>query len=302
VFPGARGDEEETMSVMLRRLPALAGLAGVAAIGAELAGHRAFTRLVQRDVQALHARACPGRAGVVTEEMLADLPEPVARYLRYTGVVGTPFPGAVRLRQQGTMRLAPGQPWMPLDAEEHYSVRPPGFVWAGTVRVGPLPVVRARDMYAGGEGRMLVKVASLWPVVDASGAQMNQADMIRYLSEMIWFPAAFLADNISFQAVDDSSAQVTLTDHGRTATGTLFFDNEGRLTDFVARRYRTPAASSPDTWSTPVTGYGEFEGLRLPARGKAIYKLPGGDFAYIEVTVTDLHYDTGAPVPEGSAR
>ena len=89
------------MAVMLRRLPALAGLAALAAIGAELAGHRAFTRLVRQDVQALRARAAPGRAGVVTEEMLADLPGPVRRYLRYTGVVGKPFPGTIRLHPAG---------------------------------------------------------------------------------------------------------------------------------------------------------------------------------------------------------
>ena len=127
------------MGVTLRRLPALAGLAVLAGACSELAGHRPFTRLVRRDVQALHARASPARAGVVTEQMLADLPDPVRRYLRYTGVVGKPSPGTIRLRQKGRMRLAPGQPWVPLDAEEHYSVQPPGFVWAGTARLGPLP-------------------------------------------------------------------------------------------------------------------------------------------------------------------
>ena len=63
------------MGATLRRLPASAGLAAMAAIGAQVAGHRAFARLVRHDVAALHARASPGRAGVVTEEMLADLPE-----------------------------------------------------------------------------------------------------------------------------------------------------------------------------------------------------------------------------------
>jgi Family of unknown function (DUF6544) len=252
------------MGATLRRLPALAGLAAMATVGAEVAGHRAFARLVRRDVQALHARASPGRAGVVTEEMLADLPDPVRRYLRYAGVVGRPFPGTIRLRQKGRMRPGPGQPWMPLDAEEHYSVQPPGFVWAGVLRAGPLAVARARDMYAEGTGRMLVKVASLWPVVDASGAQVDRNGMTRYLSEMIWFPAAFLADNICFQAVDDSSAQVTLTDHDRTATGTLFIDQQGRLTGFVAQRYRTAASSSPETWSTPITGYGGTKGSGCP--------------------------------------
>ena len=65
----------------------------------------------------------------------------------------------------------------------------------------------------------------------------------------------------------------------------------------AAKRYRTADASDPETWSTPVTGYGEFEGLRLPTRAKALYKLPGGDYEYIEVTLTELHYDTGAPNP-----
>ena len=285
------------MAATLRQLPAVAGLAVSAAICAGAAGHRAFTRLIRRDVQALHALAAPARAGVVTEEMLTGLPEPVRRYLRYTGVVGKPVPGTIWLRQKGRMRPGPGQPWIPLEAEEHYSVQPPGFVWAGTLRAGPVAVARARDMYAEGAGRMLVKVASLWPVADASGAQTDQAAMMRYLSEMMWFPAAFLAGNISFEAVDDSSARVTLTDHGQTATATLFFDTQGRLTDFVAKRYRTADASDPEPWSTPVTGYGEFEGLRLPTRGKAIYKLPGRDLEYIDVTVTDLHYDT-ALAPE----
>jgi hypothetical protein len=157
-------------------------------------------------------------------------------------------------------------------------------------------------MYAEGHGRMLVKVASLWPVADASGVQTDQAAMMRYLSEMMWFPAAFLAGNISFEAVDDSSARVILTDHGRSATATLVFDQQGRLTDFVAKRYRTADANDPETWSTPVTGYGEYEGLRLPACGKAIYKLPGGDLEYIDVTITGLHYDSGAAEPERRTR
>jgi hypothetical protein len=87
----------------------------------------------------------------------------------------------------------------------------------------------------------------------------------------------------------------------------LVFDQKGRVTDFVAQRYRTAGASSPKPWSAPVTGYGEFEGLRLPARGKASFKLPDGDLEYIEVTITGLRYDAGAagpvcaPAPEGRA-
>jgi hypothetical protein len=51
-----------------------------------------------------------------------------------------------------------------------------------------------------------------------------------------------------------------------------------------------------------VTSYRDFEGLRLPSAGKVLYKLEDGDLEYIEVTVTELRYDThlGAE-PSGAA-
>lgn len=265
-----------------------------AGISAEVLGNRGFSRLVRGDVRALLGRASSSTgAGIVTEEMLTDLPEPVRRYLRHTGIVGKPLVRTVRLRQRGKMRPGPGRPWIPLDAEQHYSVEPSGFVWDGTLRVGPVRLGRARDMYRDGHGDMLVKVASLFTVVDARGEEMDQGSMMRYLSEMIWFPSAFLGANVSFEAVDQSSARVSLTDHGRTATGTLCFDGQGRVTEFVAKRCRiVEGRSDLETWSTPITGYGEFQGLRLPVRGKAIWKLADGDLEYIDVTITDLEYDT----------
>ena len=32
--------------------------------------------------------------------------------------------------------------------------------------------------------------------------------MVRYMSEMTWFPSTFLEDNVSFEAVDARSARV----------------------------------------------------------------------------------------------
>src|SRR4029453_13248161 len=107
---------------------------------------------------------------------------------------------------------------------------------------------------------------------------------------MILFPSAFLEDNVSFEAVDAKSAHVILTHAGRTASGTLFFDPEGRLTEFVARRYD---GTNLETWSVSIAAYGQFEGLNLPVRGKAAWKLAEGDQEYIDVTITELHYEGG---------
>jgi hypothetical protein len=100
---------------------------------------------------------------------------------------------------------------------------------------------------------------------------MDQGSMMRYLGEMMWFPSALLEDNVSFQAIDATSARVTLTAGGKTATATMFFDAAGRLTNFVARRYAIAGENRDlQTWSTPVTGYGELAGLKLPVGVKAV--------------------------------
>jgi hypothetical protein len=117
---------------------------------------------------------------------------------------------------------------------------------------------------------------------------------MRYLSEMIWFPTAFLGDNVSFEPVDDRSARVTLTDRGTTASATMFFDERGKLIDLVAERYRiVEGGSALERWSTPVDEYGERAGLRLPVRGRAVWKLADGDVEYIDVSATEVQYNVG---------
>ncbi len=116
---------------------------------------------------------------------------------------------------------------------------------------------------------------------------------MRYLQEMAyWFPAALLGENVACSPIDDRSVRVTLTDHGRSVSGTLVFDAQGRLADFIGQRYRSVAGGySLDTWSCPVTEYGELAGLRLPVRGKALWKLPEGDLEYIDVSIIALEYN-----------
>jgi hypothetical protein len=94
-------------------------------------------------------------------------------------------------------------------------------------------------------------------------------------------------------AVDAADRRAVL--HGRSITATMYFDAGGRFINFVARRYRTIATGyTLETWSTPNTGYGMFEGLRLPVSGKGVWHLAQGDQVYIELTVTGLEYDPDA--------
>lgn len=259
-------------------------------------GYLRFTGNAEDLVRRLFASADREKGGVVTADVLQPLPEPVQRYLTYTGVVGKPMPKTVWLKQEGQIRSAAETPWMAFLAEEYYTVSPPSFVWHAGVRMARLPLVRVRDSYADGRGNILVKAAGLYTMDDGRGEEMDQASLVRYLNEMMWFPAAFLGDNVSWEAVDDHSARVTLTDRGRSVSALMTFDDEGRFTNFVGPRYDISGDEAELTdWATPVTAYGQFEGLRLPVRGRGVWQRQSGDFTYIELEVTEIKYDVPAP-------
>ena len=232
---------------------------------------------------------------VITSEMLENLPASVQRYLAYTGVVGYPWIATARLKQAGKFRQGADRPWMPMAAEEFYTTQPPSLVWNARFKLAGLPLLRGRDRYESGHGHMFGKLAGLFTAFDVRGEELDQATMIRYLNEIMWFPTAFLGDNISWEAVDDRSAQVTFTDCGRSVSGTMIFDGIGRLINFTCMRYREVEGEySLDPWSTPMTAYGEFAGLKLPVRGQAVWNLPSGDLTYAELEITEIEYNSPA--------
>ncbi len=263
----------------------------VAAVAFVSGSYWTFGRAIEADIGRLEAEAVSGGA-VVTAGKVATLPEPVQRYLRWSGAVGKPIPSLVRLEQAGRIRSTPDAGWMDLEAEEFYSTNPPSFVWRAWFPKRATPFVFGRDEYLGGEGSILMKMAAVFPVADQSGAELRAAGLMRYLNEMMWFPAAFAGDNVTWRALDEDSAEVTIADRGMMATAVMFFDDAGRPVNFRAQRYNTDTRRI-ETWETPITEYGVFDGLNLPSQGKAVWKLAGGDFTYIELEITAIAYDEG---------
>lgn len=232
---------------------------------------------------------------IVTSDMLEGLPDPVQRYLTYTGVVGYPWIDTVQLKQTGKFRQGADRPWMPLVAEEFYTVDPPSLLWNARFKVAGLPILRARDRYESGHGHMFGKLGGLFTVFDVRGDELDQATMIRYLNEIMWFPTAFLGENINWEEVDENSAQVTFSDHGKSVSGRMIFDDAGHLTNFTTMRYREiDGEFSLDPWSTPILDYGERAGLKLPIRGKAVWNLGSGDLPYADLEITEVRYNSAA--------
>lgn len=279
---------------MLKLLLTLVVLLMVGGVTVVTAAYLRFSAEIGSDVDRLLAAADRTPGPIVTDAMLATLPAPAQRYFARAGVVGKPIPRTVRLTQKGRIRSSSESNWMELEAEEVYSVTPPAFVWRTWMPSAALPIAFGRDAYLDGSGSILIKLLALFPVADEHGDELRAAALMRLLNEMAWFPAAYLGRNVSISPVDDSAFTVTIADRGLTATGTLYVDAEGRLVNFRARRFNTSTRST-ETWETPMTAWGSFEGLDLPTAGSAVWKLPTGDLSYIELEITGIGYDEGLP-------
>ena len=230
-------------------------------------------------------------AAIVTAEMLAGLPAPVQRYMNFCGVVGRPLVKSVIVKQTGRIRLGPGKRWMQFRATESYSVDPPSFTWDARVGYGRLSLLAVRDSYVDGKGAVRVRLTNWFQLLKATGPKVDDSSAVRFLSEVIWFPSAFLGKSFAWTAIDDSSVQVSFSAYGRSVSGRLYFAADGRPTNFVSKRYKDVRDSEPLFWSTPATAYGSFCGLTLPSRGQAVWHMESGDFTYIDLRVEEIRYD-----------
>lgn len=229
---------------------------------------------------------------LVTADMLQGLPEPVQRYMNWTGVVGKPWIRTARVRQVGRFRQGLDKPWMPMAADQVFTIDPPAMVWQARFKMFGLPLMSAHDSYKDGQGHMFGKAAGLFTIFDDRSEKLSLGTQVRYLSEMIWFPIAYLSDYITWTSVDDHSADVAMTDHGRTVSGRMFFDDHGRPTTFEAMRYREVNGDYVWLpWHTPTLEYGLRGGLNIPVRGEVFWRMPEGDLTYGDFEIVEVEYN-----------
>ncbi len=253
-------------------------------------GHWRFGRVVEQDLQALSRSA----AANYSLQAPAALPEPVQRWLRASGALEHPHIRQIHLHQTGRLRLKPENPWLPVAAEQWFSLPEPAFVWHAQVGSGGLLSFEGRDQYQDGRGHMLIKAYSLLPVVDARGPELDQGVLVRFLSEIIWFPQAALAPYLRWEAVDDQHARAFLSFGGVEAGGVFEFDEQGRPVSFEAPRYyEQPGGATLETWHIDIDPEGFqplVDGVSVPTRASVTWKLDSGDFTWYELEVTALEY------------
>lgn len=229
---------------------------------------------------------------IITKEDLAGLPLCVQNWLEHSQVVGKEKILAVRLKQKGLMRLEEGKPWMPVEAEQYFSVEKPAFIWIAKIKAAPFVNIIGRDKYFKGHGHMLIKLLSLITLADSRGKGIDQGTLLRYMAEMPWFPTAALSNCITWEEIDSNRAKATMSYGGVTASGVFEFNEKGELVSFTANRYRELKGTYVlQGWGGITRGYREFNGIRIPNNSDVIWKPETGDFNWFKCEITEIEYN-----------
>lgn len=253
-----------------------------------------FNREVKNEIEEMLSRRSGDRKEILTEEKISHLPPVIQKWLKNSGAVGREKIHTVYLKQRGKIRLKPEQEkWYDAKAEQWFSVDNPAFIWKVKVDMMPLMFFTGRDKFSDGKGSMLIKILSLINIVNSSNNEkINQATLQRYLGEIVWFPTAAVSPYIKWEQVDSLTARATMTYNGTTGSALFYFNENGDFVKFRAMRYMEVKDDSQlKEWTITLNEYKIYDGIKIPFKGEATWKLDNGDFTWYKLEIYNVKYN-----------
>ena len=228
--------------------------------------------------------------------MIADLPDPAQRFFRFAIAPGTRLYTVAEIDMEGDFSLGNKEKpdYIPMRAEQILAA-PHGFVWQ--VHAGDKIWIAGSDGADDSKSWSRFWLLGILPVARAGGNPNHmRAAFGRYVAEAVfWTPAALLpGENVRWDAIDASSARVTVTHRGLEQAVDLTVDAEGRPVKVVFQRWSN--ANSTKTFQYQpfggyLAGHRQFDGFRLPTRIDAGNFFDTDDyFAFFKATVTDIRF------------
>jgi len=252
-----------------------------------------FENTYEKDVK-LDMDTSKGQTEILIEKDLHHLPSLVQNYLRYVGVVGKPKVQNVKIVFEGEMRDR-GKDWFKFTSEQYNFFEDPARLFFMKANVMGLPT-RAYHCYKNYGASMLVKLLSLFPVVDIDKPELFQTETVTFFNDLCLFaPAALVDDRISWEIIDERSVKATFTNKETGISATLHFNKNGQLVNFVSEDRISVDEMKTYPFSTPASKYQNLNGYNLPTYGEAVWHYPDGEFVYGRFNVKHIDYNVSNP-------
>ncbi|HEY9169012.1 MAG TPA: DUF6544 family protein [Lutibacter sp.] len=230
---------------------------------------------------------------IITLNDISILPATVQKWIKSTGIIGKPGIKYGWLKQNAWIKLKPNQKdFYTAEAFQYSTIENPAFIWTVAFDIMYILNIKGRDKFVDGRGEMLIKMNSLIPIVNESGKMLDESSMQRYLGEMVWLPSLALSPFVTWEEIDDFSAKATMNYNGTQGSGTFYFNENGDFIKYIALRYKGNEPNSKSyPWVLTVDDYDEFEGIRVPSKMKATWKLDKGDWTWLKLEIAEIKYN-----------
>jgi hypothetical protein len=222
---------------------------------------------------------------VFTSRRISALPEPVQRYFRYVLKEGQPYISYARLKHDGQFKTGMDKDWVNIEGEQYFTCEKPGFIWKGN-----LSPFTARDMFINDKGRLIVSLFSTFKIVNGEGDKYNQGELLRWICENAWFPTNYLPGKyFKWTPIDSGSAGLTFNNNDISLYCKVSFNDKGEITQFETMRYMDEKRL--ETWIGRCSDYQEINGIKIPVKIEAIWRLKTGDFSYARFNIKEIEYN-----------
>lgn len=265
-------------------------------VGLTLYVSYSFNQMTDNETKNIISSVSLKEPSIIKEQDIINLPQPVQKWLRSSGVIGREEIKLTYVKQKALMKLKPEQTkWYSAKAIQYITTQKPAFIWTVDMNMMPLIKIKGRDKSVEGKGEMLIKLNSLINVVNEKGEKLDEGALQRYLAEIVWSPSSVISPLIEWEEIDSLSAKAIINYKGTVASGTFYFNEKGDFIKFTTMRYKDNIPKSKRyPWVITVQEYKTFEGIRVPSKTKVTWELDKADWTWLILEIKDIKYNNNA--------
>jgi hypothetical protein len=254
-----------------------------------------FEDRYKKEVETELALSTTNVKSILTENDLVNLPEPIKKYLRYSGVIGMPKVANFMIEFNGKIRKDNQSEWMPFASQQYNFLDRSVRLFFMKAKIKKMPLAGLHS-FKNGSAFMDIRFLSLFKVQYQTGKEMGIAETVTFFNDMCCMaPATLIDKRIEWLKVEADSVFAKFTNNNISIAAILVVNDRGELVNFISDdRY---AASMNGTmqkirWSTPLKNYRLINGVKLAGYAETIYSYPDSELVYGTFELKNIKYNS----------
>ena len=246
----------------------------------------------KQEVNAERSKYIPGK--FYPSHDVDSLPSVLNEYLKQCGFVINEQLTHCDIRwKYAYLKMAPDKKWLPITCDQvNFIPEPARLALMKTKLFGLIPI-SARDKFQSGKGNMLVKLLGLFTATNATGPEIDAAELVTILAEAILVPAYFFQPYITWEEMDRYSVKGTIAYKDIKASGIFYFNEHNEFLRFETedRYYNNNGKFEKYKWSAYAWNYKTMNGFNQPLNFMAVWNMPNMDYNYFKGRVDKIKYN-----------